>query len=139
MGHGAGIRNGVTERVSPVDMDAATEARRTCGPFTAVAAEDATKRRLLHLYHKQCMLTCFIGRLVAKMGSDFLLEALLGLSKDTELQMVVVVSWEPRGPVQIAMIADGGYAFGSAVHCHFDWRLEGLWKKVSSISGQMAE
>ncbi|OLQ00426.1 hypothetical protein AK812_SmicGene16911 [Symbiodinium microadriaticum] len=100
-----GIRNGVTERVSPVDMDAATEARR----------------------------------LVAKMGSDFLLEALLGLSKDTELQMVVVVSWEPRGPVQIAMIADGGYAFGSAVHCHFDWRLEGLWKKVSSISGQMAE
>ena len=85
MGSCAGIRIGVKERVSPSDMDFATEAMRTCGTSTAAVAEDATKRELNNLYHKQYMLMCFIGKLVAKMGSDFLLEALMEVLKDTEL------------------------------------------------------
>ena len=36
------------------------------------------------------MLMYFIGRLVAKMGSNFLLEMLMEVPDDTELQMVVV-------------------------------------------------
>ena len=42
MGQTAGSLNNVKERVSPSDMNFATEAMRTCGPFTAAAGEDAT-------------------------------------------------------------------------------------------------
>ena len=90
MGHCAGIRNGVKERVPPSDVDFATEAVRTCGPFTAAAAEDAIKRGLKHLYGKCCRLLCFIGRSVAKMGSDFHLKVLRELPDGTELHVVVV-------------------------------------------------
>ena len=70
------------------------EAKRTCGPFTAAAAEDAIKRGLQHPYGKHCMLMCFIGKLVAEMGSGFLLDVLMEVPDDAELQMVVVgVSW----------------------------------------------
>ena len=87
MGHCAGIRNVVKERVPPSDVDFATEAVRTCGPFTAAAAEDAIKRGLKHLYVKHCRLMWFIGRLDAEMGRDFLLELLM---EGTELHVVVV-------------------------------------------------
>ena len=89
-GHCAGFRNGGKERVSPSDVDFATEAARTCGPFTAAAAEDAIKRGLKHLYGKCCRLLCFIGRSVAKMGSDFHLEVLRELPDGTERHVVVV-------------------------------------------------
>ena len=85
IGRCAGIRNGVKERVSPSDVDFATETVKTCGPFTAAAVEGAIK--LKHLYGKHCRLMCFIGRLVAKMGSEFLLEELM---ESTELHVVVV-------------------------------------------------
>ena len=49
MGRCAGIRNGVKERISPSDIDFATEAMKTCGPSTAAVAEDATKRELNNL------------------------------------------------------------------------------------------
>ena len=35
------------------------------------------------------MLMCFIGKMVAKMSSYFLLEALMEVLKDTELQMAM--------------------------------------------------
>ena len=85
----AGIRNGVKERVSPSDMDFATEAMRTCGTSSAAVAEDATKREFNYLYHEQYMLMCFIGKMVAKMSSYFLLEALMEVLKDSELQMAM--------------------------------------------------
>ena len=88
MGRCAGIRNGAKERVPSSDVDFATEAVRTCRPFTAAAAADAIKRGLKHLYVKHCRLMCFIGRLDAKMGSDFLLELLM---ESTELHTVVGV------------------------------------------------
>ena len=65
------------------------EDKRTCGPFTAAAAEDAIKRGLQHPFGKHCMLMCFIGKLVANMGSGFLLEVLMEVPDDAELQMVV--------------------------------------------------
>ena len=49
MGQCAGIRNGVRERVSPSDVDSATEAVRTCRPFTAAAAEGAIKRGFMQV------------------------------------------------------------------------------------------
>ena len=60
MGRCAGIRNGAKngakERVPSSDVDFATEAVRTCRPFTAAAAADAIKRGLKHLYVKHCRL-----------------------------------------------------------------------------------
>ena len=114
MGHCAGIRDGVKERVPPTNVDFATEAVRTCGPFTAAAAADAVKRGLKHLYVKQCRLMCFIRRLVAKMGSDFLLEVLM---EGTELH-VVVVGVESAGFVaQTKVVADLRKLKGSGVFC----------------------
>ena len=73
MGHCAGVCTG-------------GEAKRT-GAFTVAAAEDAIKRGLQHPYGS--MLMCFIGKLVANMGSGFLLEVLMEVPDDAELQLVV--------------------------------------------------
>ena len=73
------------------------------------------------------MLMYFIGRLVAKMGSNFLLEMLMEVPDDTELQMVVV----GVGTAGFVVLHhDGGYALGNAAHRRSDWRLEehcGRW------------
>ena len=112
IGRCAGIRNGVKERVSPSDVDFATETVKTCGPFTAAAVEGAIK--LKHLYGKHCRLMCFIGRLVAKMGSEFLLEELM---ESTELH-VVVVGVESSGFVaQTKVVAVLRKLNGSGLFC----------------------
>ena len=115
MGHCAGIRNGVKERVPPSDVDFATEAVRTsCGPFTAAAAAEAVKRGLKHLYVKHCRLMCFIGRLVAKMGSNFLLEVLM---EGTELHVVVVGAESPGFVAQTKVVVVLRKLKGSGVFC----------------------
>ena len=43
----AGFCSGVKKRVSPSGMDVATAAKRTCGTFTAAAAEEKIKRGLI--------------------------------------------------------------------------------------------
>ena len=119
MGHCAGIRNSVKERVSPSDADFATEALRTCGPSTAAAAEDAIKRGLKHLCGKHCRFMCFIGRLVAKMGSDFLFEVLM---EGTELH-VVVVGVESVGFVaqtKVVAVSTQAESLWSVLHCSPD-------------------
>ena len=114
MGHCAGIRNGGKERVSPSDVDFATEAVRTCGPFTAAAAEDAIKRGLKHLYVKHCRLMWFIGRLDAEMGRDFLLELLM---EGTELHVVVVGDESAGFVAQTKVVAALRKLKGSGVFC----------------------
>ena len=78
MGHYSGICKGVTKRVFPSDF--ATEAMRTCGPSTAAAAEDATKRGLNHLYYKQIQTVHVFQREVGR--------------RDRQ-QLPSAVSWKP--------------------------------------------
>ena len=66
---------------------------------------------------RMAVLMCFIGKLVAEMGSGFLLEVLMEVPDDAELQMVVVGVGTTGFVAHTKVVAVLGKLEGSGVFC----------------------
>eukprot|EP00439_Symbiodinium_sp_Y106_P015296 s8233_g2.t1 len=122
MGHCAGIRNGVKERISPSDVDFR---HRGLEDLHCVTVHSSCSRRhnqygyIMHpyLYGKHYNLMCFLGRLVAKLGSDFLLVVLMEVPDGMERHMVVVGVGCAGFVAQTEAVPDLSTLKGSGVFC----------------------